>query len=53
MNRHLEYMEETIEMSSRSKNQAQGVLLRKGQEIYVAWVLGECVGQGSFLSRGK
>lgn len=53
MSRHLEDREETVEMSSHSKSQARGVLLRKGQEIYVAWVLGECMGQRSFLSRGK
>lgn len=53
MSRHLEDREETAEMSSHSRNLAQGVLFRREQGAYATWVWGECVGQGSFLSSGK
>lgn len=51
--KHLEDRRETVEISSHSKNLAQGVFLREGQEIFVARVLGECMGQGFFLNSSK
>lgn len=45
----MEDKEKTVEISSHSKNLAQGVFPREGQEIFVAWALGECMGQRFFL----
>lgn len=50
MSRHWEDREETVDILSHWKDLAQGVLLRKGQGVYVAWTWGECMVQGSFLS---
>lgn len=53
ISKHLENREKAVEISSHSKNLAQGVFLGEGQEIFVAWVLGECLGQGFFLNSSK
>lgn len=49
MSRHWE----DREILSHRENQAQGVLLREEQKVSVAWIWGECMGQGSFLSSVK